>query len=143
MMKIKKIKVNGKFKYLWGKYINGIDLNNHCAKTFIGEYSKKIKANMGNQEDLLLDEVKDFKVFYLCGVAMPFVWENNFHLAIMEKEGETLTVERNGIYVEIENAVELPINFDINNCNHKKAKFKTYNTCRNWQFAYIYQDIFK
>ena len=45
-------------------------------------------------------------------------------------------------YLEIENAEELPIIFNIAECNHDKKNKKEFATCRNWQFAYIYKNLF-
>lgn len=134
MIKIKKIIVSSSFRYLWLKYITGTDLNVHCAKSLLGEYSKKVSNKIGIYTDITLNEF-NYKVMYLCGVAFPFNWDNNFHLAFKYKEGEILKYNSNGIDIEIENAIQLPI--DINNIDysHPKAKFKSYYTCRNWQFA--------
>ena len=45
--------------------------------------------------------------YYLCGVSKPYVRSRNFHLAFREKEGSLLSVSRQGIQVEIENAEEI------------------------------------
>ena len=108
MIIIENISVSENFRYLWLKYVNNVDLNVHCAKSLIGEYSKKISTKKGNYTNIILDE-SNYKAIYLCGVAFPFVWENNFHLAFKYSEGSILKYSSNGIDIVIKNAVRLPI----------------------------------
>lgn len=132
---IKLIKVNSLFKYLWLKYVNGVDLNQHCAKCLRGEYSTQIQHTTFRAENIILNEHKA-NYFYLCGVSMPYRWINNFHLAFKYAKGKTVEVERNGIYIKILHAVEIPITTDsIDVIDHPKRFDKHFNTCRNWQFA--------
>ena len=138
---IKKLENNRNWMYLWGKYVTGINLNNHCAKSLLGNYSKKIDKNKASESNIKLDEFNS-DIFYLCGVSKPYKWNENFHLAIRYKEGNNIVINRNGLYLEIENAEELPIIFDINKCTHEKKNKKDFATCRNWQFAYIYRELF-
>ena len=138
---IKKLENNRNWMYLWGKYVTGVNLENHCAKSLLGNYSKKIDKNKASESNIKLDEFNS-DIFYLCGVSKPYKWNENFHLAIRYKEGNNIVINRNGLYLEIENAEELPIIFDINKCTHEKKNKKDFTTCRNWQFAYIYQELF-
>ena len=139
---IKKMKTERNWMYLWGKYVNGVNLEKHCARSLLGKYSKKIKKYTKDIENLILDESRS-EIFYLCGVTKPYVWKDNFHLALKYKEGCNIKINRNNIYLEIENAEELPINFDINNCEHENKTKEEYSTCRNWQFAFLYKDMIK
>lgn len=137
-MKIKKISITGDFRYLWLKTVVDVDLNQHCAKCLIGEYDKRMSAALKDATDLELED----QVYYLCGVAEPFVWSNNFHLAFRPCEGSTVVYENNGISIEIEGAERLPISIDHIDTTHPKARFKTYHTCRNYQFAHwFYKNI--
>lgn len=137
---IKKFESKRQWLYLWGKYVTGVNLEVHCAKSILGYYSKKIDKNLASINDLKLNEYNS-NIFYLCGVSRPYKWLENFHLAIRYKEGNNITISRNGLYLEIENAEELPIIFDIDKCNHKNKYNKNFATCRNWQFANIYKDL--
>ena len=139
---IKKLENNRNWMYLWGKYVTGVNLGFHCAKSLEGYYSKKIYKDKASESDIKLDEYNS-NIFYLCGVSKPYKWNENFHLALRYKEGNNIVINRNGLYLEIENAEELPIIFDINKCNHKNKHNKNFATCRNWQFANIYKDLFK
>ena len=135
MINIKSIEVNGRFKYLWLKYVTGVNLSVHCARCLNGSYSKKISPAIKKENNILLNEHEAI-VYYLCGVSSPYKWANNFHLAFKEKEGSTITLSRNGIVIVIENAEE--IKFSINDINKSDIHINNaaYSTCRNWQFAH-------
>jgi hypothetical protein len=140
--KIKSIVRHGKFRYLWLKYVRGVNLNVHCAKCLLGDYSKQVSNDMQPAQEVSLDEY-GARYYYLCGVALPYKWENNFHLAFVYCEGETISVNRHGIEIEIENAIEIaiqPISAKDNSLPH--AEKKEYYTCRNWQFAVAVKDSF-
>ena len=139
-MKIKKISITGDFRYLWLKTVVDVDLNQHCAKCLIGEYDNRISEAKKKAE--VLDMELEDQVYYLCGVANPFVWSNNFHLAFRPLDGSSIIYSTNGITIEIEGAERLPISVDHIDTTHPKAKFKTYHTCRNYQFAHwFYKNI--
>ena len=139
---IKKLENNREWLYLWGKYITGVNLEEHWAKSLLGSYSKKINKHRRIEKNIVLNECNS-EIFYLCGVAKPYKWEKNFHLALRYKKGSKITISKKGLNLEMENAEELPINFDITKCNHIKKFDKKYSTCRNWQFAYLYQDMIR
>jgi hypothetical protein len=123
---IKEAKITANFKYLWLKYVKGFDITEHCAKCLLGEYEKQVSP-----KGIFTGDLPIAPYYYLCGVSMPFVWANNFHLAFEAKEGSTLVIERNGIVLVIDNAVELEIKPPTIQLTHKKE----FTTCRNWQFA--------
>lgn len=131
-MNIKRISVNANFKYLWMKTVKAVDLEQHCARCLIGNYDKRISPTMKEGRGIALEDA----VYYLCGVAQPFRWEKNFHLAFRPATGKSVHYESNGITIDIEGAEQLPISQDNIDVGHPKAKFKAYNTCRNWQFAH-------
>ena len=138
-MEINHISVNANFKYLWLKTVKGVDLEQHCARCLKGEYDKRISPAMKEGRGIALED----SVYYLCGVAQPFKWEKNFHLAFMPQPGSTIHYESNGITVEIEGAVQLPICTDNIDQSHPKARLKSYHTCRNLQFANWFQTHLK
>lgn len=130
-MKITYIIKSKPFKYLWLKKIEGIDLSKHCAQCLLGQYNEEVSADLTAMADIHLSD----GIYYLCGVAFPFCYENNFHLAFTNCEGSEINYSCNGIEVKIENAKALPIDSSYVNKMLPKAKFKSYYTCRNWQFA--------
>lgn len=130
-MKIVKMNVTKPFNYLWLKTVESVDLNVHCAKCLVGSYYSNISNKEGTLENLQLEN----KIHYLCGVARPWNWNNNFHLAFMPSVGDTVRYSSNGIEIEIEDAIALPISEEFIDYGHSKAHLKSYYTCRNWQFA--------
>jgi hypothetical protein len=129
------IKVNGEFMYLWLKYVVGYNLDVHCAKCLIGKYSKAISSSIKVVEALQLTE-HYAKAYYLCGVSKPYKYNKNFHLAFKFKEGSNIEVNSNGIKIYIKNAEQITIT-KLDNYNHLNGNDSKFNTCRNWQFAYI------
>lgn len=130
-MIISNMDVTGNFRYLWLKRITGIDLNQHCAKSLLGQYNNSINTRQKHFESI---QLKD-GIYYLCGVTVPYVWENNFHLAFTHCAGSAIDVNEHGIAIHIEDAQR--IFFDETCCNtlHPKYRLKPFRTCRNWQFA--------
>ncbi len=135
MTTIKSITVSEPMKYIWLKYVTGVDLSNHCAKCLKGAFSNRLDATTAHAEDIKLDEAKA-NIFYLCGVSQPFRWVKNFHLAFRHKEGETLEFKSNGIHVIIENAERIKFSSDDIAPDAPNIEKKAYSTCRNWQFAH-------
>ena len=131
MIIIKQLSVSKPFKYLWLKRVTGVNLSEHCARCLKGEYIGAVNNKVIGLNDLTLQN----GIYYLCGVALPFVWANNFHLAFEYSQGDVIDYSNNGIHIIIENAVVLPISETHIDETNIKAKYKAYNTCRNWQFA--------
>lgn len=135
MIEFHNIEINGAFRYLWLKYVTGHNLNVHCAQSLKGEYSTKINLDLYREKQITLDEFPA-KILYLCGVANPYNWSRNFHLAMLHTPGETFDVAENGIIMTVRNAIPLPIETKSMAANgHAKLSHKRYSTCRNWQFA--------
>jgi len=124
-MKIEEFNVTGRFKYLWMKSVTGVNLMQHCAKSLVGEYIEPA-AQLSLDGD----------VYYLCGVALPFVYKNNFHLAFRRRVGSEVIADRHGIRVRISDAEELPIDSSYIDPLNVHAAKQAYNTCRNWWFAW-------
>ena len=137
MVKIEKIEVKDNFKYLWLQYITGINLEQHCKKSFRGKTSNYVYNEMNGfvAENIVLDK-KDVEYYYLCGVTTHYVWENNFHLAFKKKEGNIIDIEENCIKVKILNAERIIFSEEDIDKTQPHADEELYNTCRNWQFAH-------
>lgn len=134
-MEIMKMTVDSKFRYLWLKTVDRVLLSCHCAKCLVGEYDKNINNNVKHIENLKLDN----KVYYLCGVASPYKWENNFHLAFKPQEGSFINYSSNGITIQIKDAIQLPISEKYIDISNKRACEKPFYSCRNWQFAHYFK----
>lgn len=135
MVELLNLEIKSKFRYLWLKYVTGVNLNVHCARCLNGEYSNLIDKEKQLTEKVELSEFPA-RIFYFCGVASPYNWENNFHLAFESANGESFLVDENGIKLEVINARRIMIDKSaLNKVNHKNAAYRSYHTCRNWQFA--------
>lgn len=132
--------VKAPFKYLWMKYVTGVNLNVHCARCLEGTYSKRLDNKGPIALPLPLDEV-EAKYFYICGVSSPYKWENNFHLAFRYKKGSIIAGQENGIQIVIEDAEYINIEKKAH-YQHENGILRTYYTCRNWQFANQIADEF-
>lgn len=140
---ILELEVTGKFRYLWLKYVRGVNLNVHCGRSLVGNYSELVAADQTIYDRFDLDEF-EARYYYLCGVATPPKWANNFHLAFKYAEGKTVEVERLGVKILISNAEEIPIEWVSPSHNSTNPDWikqmarklgPAYFTCRNWQFA--------
>lgn len=132
---IERIEVIAKFRYLWLKYVDSVNLDVHCAKCLVGEYSQKIKNTTKNEFDISLDEQIP-KYYYLCGVSQPYKWENNFHLPFKFSQGKVLSVVEKGISIRIYNAERILFNtLPMIKKSHPNISKKEFHSCRNWIFA--------
>lgn len=134
---IERITITAPFRYLWLKYVRGVDLNVHCADCLVGDYSERIGPTLGLEaENLSLDEYPG-EIFYLCGVSKPYNWENNLHLACRRVPGEELLFEEHGVSLVMKNAQRINFEaFDARNKSPSPNRTRPeFNTCRNWIFA--------
>ncbi|MBN8545798.1 MAG: hypothetical protein J0L60_06660 [Ignavibacteria bacterium] len=147
---ILELEITGKFRYLWLKYVRGVNLNVHCGRCLTGDYSTIVASDITIYDPFDLNEFPA-KYYYLCGVATPPKWSNNFHLAFKYAPGKLLEIERNGVHTTIKDAEEIPIkwispsgNSDIPQWQKNLAKQRgpSYFTCRNWQFACMIAEEF-
>lgn len=137
---IEDIKIKSPFRHLWLKYIQAVNLDVHCARSFVGHYETQINPKLISAGPIPLAKHQAF-YYYLCGVSQPYRWENNFHLAFAYSEGNSIEFQQNGIEVVIANAVQLPIPQIGPDCDSVFRHRKEYNTCRNWQFAWSIRNL--
>jgi len=84
--------LTGFSKYTWAKYVEVFDDENHCAKCLKGKWPRVINENMAANVDIHLP-LEEGKPFYICGVAYPWNYKNNMHLAVIGKEGAEARLE--------------------------------------------------
>ncbi|MDR3560845.1 MAG: hypothetical protein P4N59_05305 [Negativicutes bacterium] len=123
----------------WLMRVKAVNLMEHCQRSLLGQRiqihnHKRQKVIRLRVADLALDSDGP-QIYYLCGVTADFNYAGNFHLPFVRAIGKTIDVDRKGVRVVIENAVELPIPVHRDN-DHPMAEKYEYRTCRNWQFAY-------
>lgn len=133
---IREFKTTEVFSYLWLKYVVDFDLTNHCAKCLIGEYSSAFRKGECTPiiKEFILNE-HDAKYYYLCGVTKPYKWIRNLHVAFEYANGEFLHYNDGRTTLLVENARQINIKPQTNYIS-QFGHLRSYNTCRNWRFAY-------
>jgi hypothetical protein len=97
------------------------------------EVSNRMEANVNF--DIMIPEGE---IFYICGVASPYKWANNAHLAMKIKEGARSEISLyNGDKIYVDGAEK--IHFDEKKTIEKYSHLdKSFTTCRNFQFGVYY-----
>jgi hypothetical protein len=137
MVTVKKLVLKNKYRIVWLRYISGVDLTQHCMKGLLGRNDINFRGYMRQAENIQLQKAK---YYYLCGVDENWTYNNNMHVAFVEKEGSEIKIDNHLFSVHIENARQVKISPDYIDWSLKVSSNKLYNTCRNWWFANI---IFK
>ena len=131
---IEDMAVDKPWSFIWLMYVNDVNLKRHCKSCLIGYTSKKIDNKTRHEENVPLDE-SEAEYYYLCGGSHPYKWEDNFHLAWKEKEGESFEYSFNGITIKLKNAQRVEFSEEDIDKTLEHADESEYYTCRNWQFA--------
>ena len=120
------------YRILWLRYVDGVNLGEHCMKSLLGHNDKRVKFWAKTLPSLILEEAP---FYYLCGVEAGWDWNKNLHLAFVHSEGHTVEVDDDKVHIRIKNARRLPITDTYINHRLPCANKPSYHTCRNWQFA--------
>ena len=130
-------RIERRFSSFWLKSVEDVDLSKHCIGCLVGKRNYDIKQESGCTVSL-----KSNRIWYLCGVTYPYIWENNFHLAFKYSPGQRIVIDRKGVKLVLQNAEEIPITDEYIDWELPQAKDPKFHTCRNWQFAnYIAKKI--
>lgn len=121
------------YRILWLKYVDNVDLSEHCMKCLVGVKSKKVTPSLWKGSVVLDESNSDY--FYLCGVVYPWDWKNNFHCAFQRADGEEFTYKFRNTEIHVINAKKIDISDKWINRSLYNANNRLYSTCRNWQFA--------
>ncbi|MEY2226872.1 hypothetical protein [Streptomyces sp. BF23-19] len=126
-----------RYHYLWLKYVTGIDLTQHCARSLHGPYSRAVQADAPRDLTLTLDEHRHAIAFYLCGVTTnPYRWEDNPHLAFESAPGYHVEIQVKDLKVTLTDARPIPFTARHIPADDPHATDRQFKTCRNWQFAH-------
>ena len=123
------------FRHFWLKRVVGFISSQHCAGCLKGIYVEGVVGtSMLAGQDLAFDAFPG-EMFYLCGVASPYQWVNNAHLAFRATTGSLARLALfNGGVVTVANAA--PVVFtDAQALEFYPGKGKAFLTCRNFQFG--------
>lgn len=137
------------FEWLWAKYVNGGNINNHCFICLKGSQSKKFSKaynpEMVNQPVIDMDEKadSDFDAIYFCGVSKRG-YIHNVHLVVRPAEGVNSQWKFDGWNVEIENGVvdTIPCAGELKPEYFNAPYDEHYYTCRNflWMVGRYYPE---
>ncbi|RGD59476.1 hypothetical protein DR950_18250 [Kitasatospora xanthocidica] len=125
-----------KYRYLWLKYITGIDLSRHCAVALHGRYSRHINETT-REATVELDEFPHALAWYLCGVTSnPYKWGDNPHLALELAPRHTQDLTVHHLTVHLDGVRPIPFTDANIPASDPHAGDRAFRTCRNWQFAH-------
>ena len=140
MIIIKRLELKKTYRIEWLRYITGVDLSNHCMKSFLGVNDHNFKGYQRNYYDIRLRE--GYKYYYFCAVDENWIWANNVHIAFREKAGSKIVIDNERVSCEIMNAENIPIDSSAIDWSLPQAQNKKFSTCRNWMFANLIKQDF-
>jgi hypothetical protein len=123
------------FRHFWLKRVVGFYPGQHCAGCLKGSYVEGVVGvDMPAAIDLQFGAAAG-ELFYLCGVASPYQWARNAHLAFRAMPGSLARLTLfNGGLVTVANAA--PVLFtDAQALEFYPGKGTAFLTCRNFQFG--------
>lgn len=122
------------FRHFWAKRVTGFDSSVHCAECLRGRRLPEVNKDLARGGRATLN-AKVGSLIYICGVASPRNWSNNFHLAFRVALGKQITSQfYTGAIVTVCNAVAIPI-ADSAARNLFPGLPEEFLTCRNFQFG--------
>jgi hypothetical protein len=132
-----------KFKWLWAKYVQGVNLSHHCTNSLKGPYSKKfskLNPNFDNDKTIQFDESDNFKAIYICGVSTYRYKEKenypyNLHLVLTPHAGNFETWNFLNWELKISNAKISKIIDESQLSSEFQVLPREYTTCRIFRWA--------
>lgn len=122
------------FRHFWAKRVTGFDGAVHCAECLRGPRQQDINKRLAQGGRATLS-TRAGSLIYICGVASPRNWSNNFHLAMRVTDGgQTVSQLYTGATIKVSNAVAIPIADDAAR-NLFSELPEEFLTCRNFQFG--------
>jgi hypothetical protein len=129
---------DGRWKNLWLKYVQDVDLDAFGARALVGPYDSRISSRRPERQAITLDEHDAPLGYYLCGVSRAGA-RHDLHVAFTAGHGrevvERLAPERASIALFGVTRLTLwePDEGDYDHLLHGREA--RYNTCRNWRHA--------
>jgi hypothetical protein len=122
----------GGWAHFWGKWVFGFNPKHHCAACLLGHWVSGLKPTMpvGLAQ---LEGPAGWPYLYICGVAAPRSWANNFHMALAPEPGGVVEMETwNGYRITAGDVRRIEIQPVPRGFGGLPDSF---TTCRNWQFG--------
>lgn len=122
------------FRYFWAKHVTGFNSATHCYNCLKGSPVKAVNLELARGGTISI-LVEPGAMIYICGVASPHRWPDNFHHAFRAVPGATSEGQlHTGALLKVINGERIP--FDgtaaISAFRDRGPEFLT---CRNFQFA--------
>lgn len=125
------------FRWFWGKVVHRFNPKQHCARCLVGPWVSELSPKwLAGEAGRVTVQVPDGSFLYVCGVASPYVWDNNFHLALRPVEGARpiSAPTYNGGIVHATGAEEVGIPSEPAASQFPDLD-RSFLTCRNFQFG--------
>lgn len=134
------------FKWLWAKYVVGLNANQHCTHCIRGPYSKlfsKHNPSFGPERVISLNErpVGSYVALYICGVASRGYpqhrnYPHNIHAAIVPEIGGEDLWEFERWQMRIRNGRLVPIPQTVGDLPERYRLLEPrFTTCRIFRWA--------
>lgn len=123
------------FRFFWLKRVRGYDLRQHCAKCLVGPFEREFWGGRTRCNVKIPVKAYEGEIFYLCGVAEPYRWKNNFHLPFVAEAGAEASAELfTGDVARVTGGRLLRFTDDLAKEVYE-SRGPSFVTCRNFQFA--------
>ena len=136
------LEIRKQCNFFWLRDIRAVDIQQCCAKCFIGEKDSRVyhatlhKSNV--VVDLFVKQHPSVKAYYLCGLSDGFEWAQNTHVAFVPDRNSEIHIDNDKIKLDITNARR--IHFWDYTPNPPGHFTRQQRTCRNWIFANYIKD---
>ena len=136
------LEIRKKCNFLWLRDIRDVDIEECCAKCFIGGKDNRVYYGTLHKSeavvDIIVQQHPKAKAYYLCGLSDGFVWALNTHVAFVPDRNSEIHIENDRIKLDITNARR--IHFWDYTPNPPGYYSQQQRTCRNWIFANYIKD---
>lgn len=125
------------YSSLWLKGIRAVRLDRHCIDTFVGNRYALDRAAV--EQTVSVELADQERALYLCGVAAPYRWADNAHLAIRSNPDAQWHGDAHVPGLRVTVIGGEPIfgwgEQDVDP-DHPRYGDRLYRTCRNLQFGW-------
>lgn len=122
------------YRYFWARRVTGFNDQAHCYSCLKGSRLAQVNLELSQGGEAVIP-AKAGELVYICGVARPPRWENNFHLAIKVVEGAVSDrTMHTGANLSVLNGELIPFDGDTARLLYPD-RGEDFLTCRNFQFA--------
>ena len=136
------LEIRKKCSFFWLRDIRDVNIEECCAKCFIGEKDNRVYYGTLHKSHAIVDiDVKQHplaKAYDLCGLSEGFNWALNTHVAFVPCVGSEVNIDNDRILLNITNAKR--IHFWDYTPNPPGNYTQSQRTCRNWIFANYLKD---